>query len=516
MSSDSFSRRRFLCHASSRVAALVASRGLLSTVSAAAASKPSSTFIGLQLGPHSVFDEGPERCLDLLQATAGVNAAFVYPSTYQGFATERKLTHLAADHGVAPIDPQKRRLPFVWVKTHDSFYRDTFLRHVPPNPQEEFFGRDVFTELAEPARQRGIRLFARILEGYKPFLIDLVPGWSRILTRDIFGQPTHLPCLNHPAYRAWWLGYAEDLFTHYPLAGLKWGTERAGPLSELFVKPPWHTTAPGCFCEHCVAYAHLHHVDAERARLGFVELHGLIARLRTTKTPPGDGMLVGVLRTLIEYPEVLAWERLWHTTKEELVGSMRTAIRRIRPGAELGRHIWHQISFDPFYRAATDYARLVPQSDWLKPVVYHEAAHSRFQSWALAPLRQSFLADLPDAEAGQFLYRVLGYDPAQQPAATDHSTNSWDDDYVYRETKRCVDAVAGRIPVYPGIGFDIPGQTNPTEPERLKRTIARAFDAGAVGILLSREYDEMRVSSLRAAGEALRTRPAPARTRSPQ
>lgn len=48
--------------------------------------QPRRLFVGVQLGPQSVFDEGPERCLDLLQETAGVNAVFVYSHTYQRWA----------------------------------------------------------------------------------------------------------------------------------------------------------------------------------------------------------------------------------------------------------------------------------------------------------------------------------------------------------------------------------------------------------------------------------------------
>lgn len=38
--------------------------------------------IGVQLGPHSVFDEGVEPCLDILAKKAAVNAVFVYSQTY--------------------------------------------------------------------------------------------------------------------------------------------------------------------------------------------------------------------------------------------------------------------------------------------------------------------------------------------------------------------------------------------------------------------------------------------------
>ncbi len=39
-------------------------------------------WVGVQIGPHSLYDEGIERCLDLLQETADVNALLVYSHTY--------------------------------------------------------------------------------------------------------------------------------------------------------------------------------------------------------------------------------------------------------------------------------------------------------------------------------------------------------------------------------------------------------------------------------------------------
>jgi hypothetical protein len=90
------------------------------------------------------------------------------------------------------------------------------------------------------------------------------------------------------------------------------------------------------------------------------------------------------------------------------------------------------------------------------------------------------------------------------PAVMDFDLGSFTVDYVRRETRRCVDAVAGKVPVYPGIAFDIPGQRKPTDLGRLYRTVMATFDAGARGILISREYDEMRVTSLKAVGRAVR------------
>ena len=45
-------------------------------------------FLGVQLGSHSVFDEGVDHCLDVLQERGGINAVFAYATTYQSFSID--------------------------------------------------------------------------------------------------------------------------------------------------------------------------------------------------------------------------------------------------------------------------------------------------------------------------------------------------------------------------------------------------------------------------------------------
>ena len=58
-------------------------------------------------------------------------------------------------------------------------------------------------------------------------------------------------------------------------------------------------------------------------------------------------------------------------------------------------------------------------------------------------------------------------------------------------------------------GIDIPWyvengmEPRPSDPEQLIAAVQRAFDAGADGVLASREYDEMRISSLEAFGKGV-------------
>jgi hypothetical protein len=83
-------------------------------------------------------------------------------------------------------------------------------------------------------------------------------------------------------------------------------------------------------------------------------------------------------------------------------------------------------------------------------------------------------------------------------------------EYVYDETKRCVDSINGKAETIAGIGIDVPwhapGGMQPylSDPERLQMSVVKAMEAGADGILASRDYDEMRHASLRAFGKAVR------------
>ncbi|HEX8985223.1 MAG TPA: hypothetical protein VF767_07325, partial [Bryobacteraceae bacterium] len=122
----------------------------------------------------------------------------------------------------------------------------------------------------------------------------------------------------------------------------------------------------------------------------------------------------------------------------------------------------------------------------------------------IASVTGTVWGDLPPQEALGLEYRIMNFRerPYGEIPATGFSA-----DYVFRETKRALDAAAGtRTRIWPGIDIDIP-----TEPKHSKSTpqgtgsaVTAAFQAGAHGVILSRKYSEMSLANLRAAGDAIR------------
>jgi hypothetical protein len=443
-----------------------------------------------------------DHCLDTLQNEGGINAVFVYTHSYQGFSRGVKT---AADHGV-PYEPvSERTLTEVWTPPHDAYYAETFLRHRQRPGEAEYADRDVLATLMAPARERGMGVYARILEGFAGYLPALIPNWVNILSVDVYGRPTQLPCWNNPDYRNWWLGTVEDLFKSYPLDGFKFGAERAGPLSNLLTGAYWGHYVPECFCEHCQARAREKGIDVARAREGWRRLYEYVDGLVQGAPSPPDGVLVTALRYFLRYPEILAWESMWHECKEAVAKLMYGAIKAIRPQARVGWHIFHNgTTWLPIYRAATDYSKMVPYSDWLKPVVYHDIAGPRIHR-DTAKRSRKILRELSKPQQLQLLYAITGRDPKVEPEYHELAEQGLSPQYVYEETRRCVLGVDDQIPIYPGIGFDIPwkGERFPSEPERVYKATIKAFEAGASGLIVSREYGEMYLENLNAVKRAV-------------
>src|SRR5579862_7429769 len=149
--------------AASTVSALASARSVSAQQTAPATGPKANTFVGIQMGPHTMLDEGIERVLNLVADTAAVNVIMPYSHAYNG-ALNKPPADMATDHGTPPRDNRSRKFPLVWVKTHEQFYKNTTLRHQQVDNTFEHAERDLFAEMLSPARKRGMKVYARILE----------------------------------------------------------------------------------------------------------------------------------------------------------------------------------------------------------------------------------------------------------------------------------------------------------------------------------------------------------------
>jgi len=332
-----------------------------------------------------------------------------------------------------------------------------------------------------------------------------IPGIEGLTEVDLEGRRAETMCTWNPELRAFIVGLTEDHAASYPIDGLMWGSERQGPLGNALGarhggKPD--PTRATCFCKFHEAEGKRLGIDVARAREGYGKLAELVKATLGGKRP-ADGMFVSFWRLLVGYPEILAWEKLWNDGQRAVYADVHAAVKRRRPGAAVGFHIWHNNSFSPFYRAEQDYAALAGTADFLKVVVYNNCGGPRYARY-VDTATSTLFADLPARDVLRFHDHVLGYednDLARLPAGGLPAS------YVASETRRAVAGVGGRCAIYPGIDIDIPTgeHEKKTTPDDVYRSVTAALTAGAQGVVLSRKYSEMRLENLAAAGRAVRS-----------
>ena len=423
---------------------------------------------------------------------AGVNALFPFIYSHE--------SHRA---GVAPAGNFHGGN---YARPHMQYYKDTPLTSSDMRGPE-FGDVDVLERVIPVARKHGIRVFCFLLEdNVRP---ATVPDWESLYEVDHHGRRTtgHPggPCFNNPAYQNFTLGLVEDYARSYDIGGIMWGSERqSGLLNTLGLSQgsgpdPGRTT---CFCEFCLKKGRALGIAVERARAGFDALETFVRSNRAGQIPR-DGYFATFWRLLLQYPEVLSWANLWSTSRHELQTAIYHRVKSINPALQVGWHVWQNVSFSPFQRAEENLTELAACSDFIRPAVYNNVAGGRFVSF-VKDSRASVLGDLPPDLAAAMLCRQLGYDeaPYEQLAARGFSAG-----YVERETRRAVASVAGYpVQIWPGVDIDVPaakGEGHCT-PESVGRAVKAAFAGGAQGIILSRNYTEMKPENLSGAGAALK------------
>ncbi len=149
------------------------------------------------------------------------------------------------------------------------------------------------------------------------------------------------------------------------------------------------------------------------------------------------------------------------------------------------------------------YEEMAPYSDFIKLILYHGVLGWRIKNWYLERFQRTILSELSLEQSLDLYYAFFGYDRNTEPKVEDLEDEGFSPNYVYRETRRSVASAGGKTKIYSGIGFNVPGGP-PEDPEKIYQATLKAFEAGAGGIVVSREYEEMRVPNLRAVGRAVR------------
>lgn len=462
------------------------------------------TFVGIQIAPHSLYDEGFDYCLDLLRETGGVNTIMVSSLSYYGAMGRPQ--EVMADHGVPKADNTKRQLPRAWIKHHEKYYSDTTLRHLAPERSSVYSGEEIYEKLSGPAHRRGMKVYERM---YEPSgdAVGSIKNLESVLEVDIFGNPGK-PCMNNPDYRNWVAGTLRDIFETYDLDGIQYGAERCGPLSDLLFWPKLHI--PGCFCQHCQKLGREAGVDVAEAKQGLTEMFRYIVSLREGTANPRDGVMTEFLRILMKYPDILAWESYFAKKLNHLHQLVYDTVKSVKPSAQVGRHVDHQqSSYQMLFRASAEYSQMTAHADFIKLILYHEIAGQRIVG-KLKLLHETILKEMSIDMILEAYYRLYKRDPKIEPGIEELEKKGLSPNYVRDEVKRAVEDVSGKTPIYAGIGMDIPvgeGWGDRKFKSNTKNTYLAtklALEAGAGGIVASREYEEITLDSLRSMGKAIR------------
>lgn len=454
--------------------------------------------VGIQVGAVSFVDEGIATVLDLLRERAAIDTLYLTTFTYgRGLAGRQIPGQPFPDHG-SPVSDEQSFRGGNYATPHPEFYRDTLLKQTRAVEHGDL---DIVARVLPAARKRGIRIICSIEDVFRAD----VPGVTDVAEVDLQGRKAGTLCLCHPDVRAFWAGLAADLCTSYEIDGLLFFNERNGPLLNALGASHAQTIASSrvtCFCEHHQRAAKERGIDYERAREGYGRLDRFV-RAALAAERPSDGYFVEFWRLLVQWPEIVAWDRLFDETKHRVLAEVGAAAKRARPGGQVGFHIEHVNSFNPIFRATRSYPELAAKADFLKVVVYNNCGGERYARF-IRNLGSTVFRDVPLGDLLRFNNRLLNY--GEEVGLDGLAEAGLSPDYVFRETQRAIAGVAGQAKVYPGIDIGIPtGATSrKASPDDTYAAVTAALRAGADGLILSRKYSEMRLANLEAAGRAVR------------
>ena len=457
----------------------------------------SSRIYGIQVGPDSFADEGTEKVLDILQEKGAINTIFLTTFTHGQGLAGRQTEATLHDHG-APASAGKPFFGGNFAIPHPEFYKNTTLNDMRA---PDFDKLDIVEEVLPAAKKRNIKIFCSVEDQMR---LER-PGAREAAEIDLYGRQTGTLCLFNPNVRSFWTSLVTDLCRSYDIDGILFFTERNGPLLTALGASHFQTISSSgvtCFCENHQKAAKEHGINFERAKQGYLKIDQFVqASLRNQR--PGDGYFVEFERILLDYPEIVAYDRLFDLAKHQILNEVKATVKGINKNLQIGFHIEHVNSFNPFFRATRSYTDLASRSDFLKVVVYNNCGGERYANF-IRNISSTLFRDVPAEELMRFNNHLLNY--GNEAKIDDLAKAGLSADYVFRETQRALIGVEGKCGILPGIDLGIPvskGSRIATPDDTYAATLA-SFNAGANGVILSRKYSEMNLANLAAAGKAIR------------
>jgi hypothetical protein len=402
-------------------------RGIADDIGSFSEDRVSDRVVAIRVGAASFVDEGGTRALDTFREKARVNALFLAsPTRTRGTGGRRLPNQPLPDHGAQGQDP-------AWVggnyaTAHPHYDGGPMLG--PAGRAPEHPDLDLFAAVIPEAKQRGMRSVAWIEESSYAAELRRYPNFPKCLEVDARGRPAPRFCFNDPDYRTWHPSSVEDDAKSDDLDGIAWCSERPGPLN-LLMHGPVRPEQVSCFCSHGQRIARDRAIDARRAVEGYRRALDWNAKVAGGESPR-DGAFVSFWRLLVRYPELLAWRSLRTDSPHQLSRDIHGLAKARRPDIQVGWHVYHNISFSPFYRADQGYAELGRYSDFLKIVIDTNCAGPRFHAWVANSCKSRF-ADASPAEAYPSLFKLLQLDESPDVALP---TTGFSADEVRRETAR--------------------------------------------------------------------------------
>ncbi|MDR1403802.1 MAG: hypothetical protein LBJ60_08900 [Tannerellaceae bacterium] len=466
--------------------------------------------IGIQIGAESFMDEGVEQVLDILQEKGAVNTLYVSTFTYDRGIHGRPGRNFP-DHGIRKPDTDRYH-GGNYATPHAEFYKNTRIKGERLKAPD-FGNVDILKEVIPAARRRRMKVYASVQDGFN--YPEDVTDFREFYEENLDGRKGGAMCFYAPDVREFWKAVCVDLCTSYDIDGVLLFNERGGPfLNALGAShnQSIQSSQVTCFCEHHQKAAEANGIDFERAKEGYRKLDAFVQD-SLGNNRPADGYYVAFERLMFAYPEVYALNRLFDLGKSRILADVYEAVKGVKKNQQVGFHIEHVNSFNPFYRATRGYADMAKIADFLKVVVYNNCGGERYAGF-VRNAGSIIFRDVPHEELMRFNNYLLGY-AEKEASINELAAAGLSPDYVYRETRRALEGVQGqRCDVLPGIDINIPTGRNSRvqSPEDAYEATLAALKAGAQGVILSRKYSEMTLANLEAVGRAVRdaaSRPLP-------